>query len=89
MTHLHDVLKLQFPNKADRWTYHYAGNNDQIDYILVSTPLKNLFQQAGVERRGMHDLAAKSNGAETSFPEVTSPANAASDHGAVWADFNL
>ena len=89
MTHLHDVLKLQFPNKADRWTYHYAGNNDQIDYLLVSTPLKNLFQQAGVERRGMHDLSAKSNGAENSFPEVTSPANAASDHGAVWADFNL
>jgi endonuclease/exonuclease/phosphatase family metal-dependent hydrolase len=89
MTHLHDVLKLQFPNKADRWTYHYAGKNDQIDYILVSTPLKNLFQKAGVERRGMHDLLSKSNGAETSFPEVTSPANAASDHGAVWADFNL
>jgi endonuclease/exonuclease/phosphatase family metal-dependent hydrolase len=48
---LHDVLELQFPGDPPRhWTYHY-DDFEQIDYILVSTPLKQRFLGAGVERR--------------------------------------
>lgn len=92
---LHDVLELQFPgDESARWTYHY-NDFEQIDYILVSKPLKDQFVKAGVERRGIHDLntlTVNSGGkvaVETEFPSVTSWTNAASDHGAVWAEFNL
>jgi len=90
MQNLHDVLQLEFGNKKqNRWTYQYQNKLDQIDFILVSKPMKDLFQKAGVERRGMFDVANHSTTGEVSFNTVTSPANAASDHGAVWADFNL
>ena len=38
--YLYDVLALQFPNQPKkRWTYHY-NDFEQIDYVLVSKPLK-------------------------------------------------
>jgi endonuclease/exonuclease/phosphatase family metal-dependent hydrolase len=87
LPHLHDVLALQFPSEPQhRWTYHFQ-TNEQIDFLLVSDPLKDKFVQAGVERRGIHDLATFTGGAETQFPTVTAASNAASDHGAVWAEF--
>ena len=86
---LKDVLAMQFPdNPEKRWTYHYK-TNDQIDFILVSRPLQMMFVKAGVMRNGMYDLSKYSNGEEKSFDTVTSGANAASDHGAVWADFMI
>lgn len=85
---LHDVLELQFPNPQDRWTYHY-NQNEQIDYILVSDPLRNAFHQAGVLRKGIADVGVYSNGQIRPYPSVTSWRNAASDHGAVWAEFDL
>lgn len=86
---LFDVLKLQFPNDPDkRWTYYYKSK-DQIDYVLVSKPLKDAFQEAGVERRGIYNLKKITNGAEKSFSSVTHWTNAASDHGAVWAEFDV
>ncbi|MGR3310871.1 MAG: endonuclease/exonuclease/phosphatase family protein [Candidatus Brocadiales bacterium] len=85
---LNDVLELQFPNPQDRWTYHYKSN-EQIDYILVSDPLRDAFQKAGVERRGIDGVDTYTNGQIKPFPSVTNWRNAASDHGAVWADFNL
>lgn len=91
---LFDVLDLQFPGEPHkRWTYHYRSF-EQIDYVLVSKPLKDRFIKAGVERRGMYDLKnLTANNAsiddETQFDTVTHWTNAASDHGAVWADFNL
>lgn len=39
------------------------------------------------ERRGIHVLSDITQGKETEFDTVTSAANAASDHGAVWAEF--
>lgn len=92
---LHDALELQFPNDPNRrWTYHY-DTFEQIDFILVSTPLRDGFRSAGVERRGIYDLSrltAATNGAfdlETEYETVTYWTNAASDHGAVWAEFDL
>jgi len=89
VTGMKDVLKIQFPNDASkRWTYHY-NSNQQIDYMLVSKPLQKAFVKAGVERRGIYNLSTFTGGAEKSFNTVTSKARQASDHGAVWADFNL
>jgi len=86
---LHDVLKLQYPDNPDeRWTYHYK-KNEQIDYILVSDPLRKAFKKAGVLRKGIADVYKYSSGKEKSYPSVTSWRNAASDHGAVWAEFDL
>ena len=70
------------PNTADRWTYHYKNQKSQIDYILASGPLNAL--EAGIERRGIFGV----NGVQH-FPSVTADTNAASDHAAVWADFDI
>lgn len=91
---LYDVLELQFPNApAKRWTYHYRSF-EQIDYLLVSKPLKECLVTAGVERRGiydLHNLTAADDDIETQreYKSVTHWTNAASDHGAVWAEFDL
>ncbi len=87
---LKDVLPLKIADPKDRWTYHYDGNS-QIDFILVSEPLQKGCKRAGVERRGIFDAAKYSNGKVTAWPEVqdNGPTAAASDHGAVWAEFDL
>lgn len=86
---LTDVLKLKFGNDVDKtYTYFYKKKN-QIDFILVSKPLKEKFKDAGVERRGMFELDTISNGTEKRFNTVTAPSNAASDHGGVWAEFDI
>jgi endonuclease/exonuclease/phosphatase family metal-dependent hydrolase len=81
--HLYSVLDT-LP-EDQRWTYK---GGDQIDYLLVSQPLRDALGQVGVERRGIYRQAAVGNPAEM-FPEVEGVATQASDHGAVWADVNL
>lgn len=94
VANLFDVLELQFPNEPHkRWTYHYR-KFEQIDYLLVSKPLKERFLKAGVERRGMYNLKKLTESKafiedEVQFKQVTHWTNAASDHGAVWADFDI
>ncbi len=86
--HLYDVLQLQFgDDPARRWTYRYKKQNSQLDYLLVSQPLRAAFTAAGVERRGIWGI--KDLTGETGFKSVTAKTNAASDHGAVWAEFSL
>ncbi|HQW86706.1 MAG TPA: endonuclease/exonuclease/phosphatase family protein [Flavobacteriales bacterium] len=87
-THLHDALQLQFgPDMAKRWTYKYRNQLNQIDYLLLSTPLKEAFVQAGVERRGIWGVDGVTG--EQPFPSVTSYSNHASDHAAVWVEVEL
>jgi predicted extracellular nuclease len=86
---LKDVLEMQFPdNPEKRWTYHYK-KTQQIDFIFISQSLQQFFIRAGVLRNGIYNLAKFTHGVEQSFDTVTSPANQASDHGAVWADFRF
>ena len=75
----------------DRWTYYYAKGKQRnaIDYLLVSDALRPLLRSAGIERRGMAGLSKLTGGAEVEFDGITSWRNAASDHGAVWADFDI
>jgi len=86
---LFDVLKLKFGNDIEKTYTYFFKKKMQIDYILVSKPLKELFTDAGVERRGMFEIDTLSNGAEHRFDTITATSNAASDHAAVWVDFNL
>ena len=86
LNNLHDVLS-GLP-AADCWTYHYR-RNEEIDYVLVSTPFQQAMTDSGVFRRGIHKLARYSNSNETQFPSLTSAANSASDHGCVWAEFDI
>lgn len=84
MTNLFDVLALQFPDPKGRWTYLYDGKRSQIDYLLVSKPLKTGFKQASIERRGLCGVKEVKP-----FPSVTTPSTAASDHAGVVAEFNV
>lgn len=92
---LYDVLALQFgADVSRRWTYHFE-TFDQIDFLLVSRPLRDAFKEAGVIRQGIHGLRALTSALNSGVPEereyetVTSFSNQASDHGAVWATFEL
>lgn len=92
---LYDVLELQFPDHPiKRWTYYYNAF-EQIDYLLVSKQLKDNFRKAGVKRGGIYDLYARTSSsgglveAETEYSTVTCRKGAASDHGAVWAEFSI
>jgi len=86
---LFDALAEKFPNEADRWTYSYRGTEQQIDYLYLSKPLRDAMQDAGVERRGIYDLAGITNGAESSFNTITTYTESASDHAGIWADFSI
>lgn len=88
---LHDVFDLVNRPKADRWTYYYGREKsfNAIDQMYVSTALKGHLMAAGIERRGMAGLSKLTKGAETEFAGITSWRLAASDHGAVWADFDF
>lgn len=100
LPHLYDVLALQFPATASipispsRWTYHYE-KFEQIDFLLVSQPLKEMFSKAGVVRKGifgLNRLTTASGGdvqIESEYPTLARGRDAASDHGAVWAEFAL
>ena len=77
---LHDVLDSQLLS-GPRWTYQ--DGRDQIDYLLVSTALMDRLAAVGIERRGIF----RQDGDH--FPEVTGKVNQASDHAAVWADFDI
>ena len=82
---LYDVLDIVAAD--DRWTYHYGGRKQQIDYVLVSKPLRAALADTGVFRGGMFDVEKHTTTGEKRMESVTSRANRASDHGCVWADF--
>jgi endonuclease/exonuclease/phosphatase family metal-dependent hydrolase len=59
---------------------------DKLDYILLSPSLFDAVRSGGVDRRGI--WAAGRQEAFGIFPELTGPARAASDHGAVWVELD-
>lgn len=87
---LFDVLQLQFgDDRFKRWSYFYQSQYNQIDYILVSKPLKEKFKAAGVERGGLFDIEKQTKAGEKRFKEITTYKDAASDHAGIWAEFDL
>lgn len=87
LTDVFDAVVPPIPAE-DRWTYHYKSN-EQIDFILVSDALKAKLRKVAVERRGIAKLQSFTNGAEASFPTVTSWRDAASDHAGIVATFEF
>ena len=82
---LSDVLKSPLLS-GPSWTYH--DGRQQIDYLLVSRPLFSRLRAVGVERRGLFHKT-DFGGKFPHFPEVTNEIKQASDHAAVWAEFDI
>jgi endonuclease/exonuclease/phosphatase family metal-dependent hydrolase len=61
----------------------YRTGKDQIDYLLVSDPLRQMLQTVEIERRGLYSRKYKH------FDTVTDRKTEASDHSAVSTVFNL
>jgi endonuclease/exonuclease/phosphatase family metal-dependent hydrolase len=88
-----EVFETKFPSlsQEELWTFYYAPDEQRqkIDFMFASSALLARMRDADIERRGMHDLRARSDGREQSFPSITRAEDAASDHGLLWADFDL
>lgn len=82
---LTDVLSTdKAPNET--WTHRYRDECSRLDYLLVSAPLREKLIATGVERRGIFSPELPQ---ESRFPEVIDRATQASDHAAIWAEFEL
>ena len=57
--------------------------NQQIDYLLVSKPIFDNLKKVNLERRGIF----KNN--NPTFPQVTNKVTQASDHAAIFAEFEI
>lgn len=84
--------------RGERWTYHYGGAKkgerlSQLDYIFVSKALFARLKKVGYERRGIFDVEKITTGEAApvvkAYPSVTKWSESASDHAALWADFDL
>lgn len=88
---LHNVLDVVELPEEERWTYYYGAEKqyNTIDYLLVSDALAKRVTAAGLERRGMWNLADLTDGAEQPFAGIDDWKLAASDHASVWLDFKV
>jgi exonuclease III len=73
------ILNLILPEKG-RGTY--GTGKKQLDYLVVSKPLEQRFNNLHIERRGIYPMMDR-------YPTVTGKTTEASDHAAVVAEFNL
>jgi endonuclease/exonuclease/phosphatase family metal-dependent hydrolase len=66
----------------------YEGGKDQIDYLLLSPALDELYDGGGVSREGIwHGPRVKNPW--TMLPTLEKPEQAASDHAAIWVDLKI
>ena len=70
-------------------TYGKCTEKDKIDYILMSPKLAAKMVSGGIERHGMWVTDKKKKVLFDHFPEVKGPLDSASDHAAVWAEFDI
>ena len=84
---LTDVLATANVPVAERWTF--KDKRSQLDYLLVSERLTNELRSAHVLRRGIFFRRDADRDAHKTYPTFTSSANAASDHAAVVATFDI
>lgn len=68
-------------------TFGGSTASNKIDYILLSPALFALARRGGIWRKGMWP-GVRPRKWDT-YPEVTREVEAASDHGAIWADIDL
>lgn len=77
----------QFQSDGRPGTFGNGTASNKIDYLLMSPALFARAATGGVERRGV--WGGKNGTLFPHFVEITKPIEAASDHAAIWADFNL
>jgi endonuclease/exonuclease/phosphatase family metal-dependent hydrolase len=72
-------------------TFQSCSTRNRLDYILVSPELADLVTGGGINRKGLWGNPSNKNPPKdwTVFPPITESVHAASDHAAVWIDFNL
>lgn len=68
-------------------TFLNGNASDKLDYILMSPKLSKRVQKCGIERRGV--WGGKNGTLFPHLPQVESSKDAASDHAALWVDFDL
>lgn len=76
-----------FDNGGFPGTFDSCTPKNKIDYILMSPRLEKKFRAGGIERHGM--WVGKNGKKFAHFPEVQGPIDSASDHAAVWAEFDI
>ena len=81
---LTDVLTTELAPSTN-WTFHYGHEFQQLDYMLVSQPLRERMTGVGIDYRGVFYPGGDPN---ARLPEINNRATQASDHGVIWADFN-
>jgi endonuclease/exonuclease/phosphatase family metal-dependent hydrolase len=81
LANMRDVLTSPVFGGGATWTYH--SGNQQLDYLLVSQPIFDALKNVGIERRGMFKSG------NPHFAEVTNAVTQASDHAAVFAEFEV
>lgn len=77
----------QFQSDGRPGTFGNGTASNKIDYLLMSPALFACVATGGVERRGV--WGGKNGTLFPHFVEMTKAIEAASDHAAIWADFNL
>lgn len=88
---LRNVLDIVDHPQDDRWTYYYGADSqyNTIDYLFVSKALSTRVKAAGLERRGMYNVAELTGGKIKPFKGIDDWKLSASDHAALWVDLDL
>jgi endonuclease/exonuclease/phosphatase family metal-dependent hydrolase len=68
-------------------TYGNGTAGNKIDYILLSPDLFAAMKAGGILRKGV--WGGKNGTLFPHYPEITKPAEAASDHAAIWAELDI
>lgn len=77
----------QFDDGGHPGTFGLGNADNKIDYLLLSPKLFETVEQGGVFRKGAWP-GSRPKRWET-YPQVTSPNQAASDHAAIWVDLDI
>ncbi len=66
----------------------FKGENNQIDYVLLSPDLFAMAKRGGIFRKGVWRGNRTKNRWDI-YPTLTGDEHAASDHAAIWAEIGL
>lgn len=72
---------------SGRGTYDNGSDNNKIDYLLLSPPLYERVNAAGLFRKGA--WPGKRSPKWEVYPEFLNEVHVASDHHVIWADIDI
>ena len=87
-TDLRDITESpHFVGDGRPGTFGNGTKSEKIDYILLSPELFDAATDGGIFRKGA--WGGKNGTLWEHYPDMTSAAEAASDHAAIWADLDV